>query len=181
MLLRLSLFALLLIPCAGLAAQGQTAQRYPDGINKNKPSGNSADDTEQDSPHREMLRQMALKREEKDYIEHRSRAKEAAQLALELQETFARQKTFQGTDLKKFGRMEKLLRQIRSDAGGEENRDELKEPPPQVEDALELLVKLSGELQKKVEMTPRQVVSIAIIKRANEVIELVKHIRALYR
>ncbi|MDQ1558091.1 MAG: hypothetical protein QOD32_1151 [Pyrinomonadaceae bacterium] len=77
--------------------------------------------------------------------------------------------------------MEKLSRQIRSNAGGEENKDELKEPPPQVEVALERLVKLSAELQKKVESTPRQVVSAAIIKRANEVVELVKHIRTLYR
>lgn len=181
MLLPFSLFALLLVPGVGLAAQVQTAQRSPIGINKNKPSVNPVEDPEQDSPHREMLREMALKREEKDFVEHRSRAKEAAELAIELQETFARQKTFQGTDLKKLGRMEKISRQIRSDAGGEENKDELKQPPPQVEDALERLVELSGDLQKKVEITPRQVVSMAIIKRANEVIELVRHIRALYR
>jgi hypothetical protein len=182
MLLRFAIFALLLIPCGGnLVARGQTAQRYPDGINKNKPAGNSPDDTDQESSYREMLREMALKREENDYKEHRSRAKETAQLALELQEAFARQKTFQAEDLKKLSRLEKLSRQLRSNAGGEENKDELKEPPPQIEEALERLVKLSGELQKKVESTPRQVVSAAIIKRANEVVELVKHIRALYR
>jgi hypothetical protein len=180
MLLRFLLFALFLIPCGGLAAQGQTAQRYPDNTHKDKPTG-STGDPEQDSPHREMLKEMALKREEDDYREHRSRAKENAQLAVELQETFARQKTFQSADLKKLSRMEKLSRQIRSNAGGEENKDELKEAPPQVEQALERLVKLSGELQKKVESTPRQVVSAAIIKRANEVVELIKHIRALYR
>ncbi|MCA1564956.1 MAG: hypothetical protein LC803_04855 [Acidobacteria bacterium] len=123
---------------------------------------------------------MELKREENDYKEHLSRAKETAQLAVELQEAFARRKTFQGADLKKLSRMEKLSRQIRSNAGGEENKDELKEPP-QVEVALERLVKLSAELQKKIESTPRQVVSAGIITRANEVVELVKHIRTLYR
>jgi hypothetical protein len=181
MLLRILLFALLLTPGGHLTARGQTTQKYPDNINKNKPAADSPDDPEQDSPHREMLKEMALKREENNYKEHLSRAKENAQLAVELQEAFTRQKSLQSAELKKLSRMEKLSRQIRSNAGGEENKDELKEPPPQVEEALERLVNLSAELQKKVERTPRQVVSAAIIKRANEVIELVKHIRTLYR
>ncbi|HEX8131618.1 MAG TPA: hypothetical protein VF527_21155 [Pyrinomonadaceae bacterium] len=181
MLLRVSIFALLLVACGNLAAQGQTAQKYPDAIHKNKPAGNAPDDPEQDLPYREMLKEMAIKREENDYREHLSRAKENAQLAVELQEAFARQKALQSTDLKKLSRMEKLSRQIRSNAGGEDNKDELKEPPPQVAEALERLVKLSAELQKKVESTPRQVVSVAVIKRANEVVDLVKYIRTLYR
>jgi hypothetical protein len=166
--------------CGSLAAQGQTAPKYPDNIQQNKPSGAAPDDPEQDSPHREMLKEMELKREENNYKENLSRAKENAQLAAELQEAFARQKTLQGADLKKLSRMEKLSRQIRSNAGGEENKDELKEQP-QVEMALERLVTLSADLRKKVESTPRQVVSVAIIKRANEVVELIRHIRTFYR
>jgi hypothetical protein len=176
MLFRFAILALLLFPCGEVAAQ-----REPIGIPKDKSVGSSRNDPEQESSYREMLREMALKREEADYREHRSRAKETAQLAQELQETFARQKTFQGEDLKKLSRLEKLSRQIRSNAGGEENKDELKAPPTQVEEALAQLVKLSAELQKKIESTPRQVVSATIIKRANEVVELVKHIRSLYR
>jgi len=181
MLLRLLLSALLLTSCGSVAAQPQPAQKYPDNVPRNKPAGKLPAEPEQDSSYKEMLKNMALKREEDDYKEHLSRAKENAQLAVEVQDAFARQKTLQSTDLKKLGRMEKLSRQIRNNAGGEENKDELKEPPPQVEQALERLVKLSAELQKKVEGTPRQVVSASIIKRANEVVELVRHIRTLYR
>jgi len=180
MLLRLFVCTLMLISCGCFAAQGQTAPRFPNNIPNNKPASNSPDDPEQNSPHKEMLKEMELKREENNYKENLARAKENAQLALELQEAFARQKTLQGADLKKLSRMEKLSRQIRSNAGGEENKDELKETP-QVEAALERLVTLSGDLRKKVESTPRQVVSAAIIKRANEVVELVKHIRTFYR
>jgi hypothetical protein len=182
MLLRILISVLLLVPSGCHAARGQTTvQRYPRQIDKNKPIGNLPVEPEQNSPHREMLKEMALKREENDYREHLSRAKENARIAVELQEAFARQKTLQGPDLKKLGRMEKLSRQIRSEVGGEENKDELKEAPPQVEEALEHLVKLSAELQKKVESTPRQVISAEIIKRANEVVELIRHIRTLYR
>ena len=179
MLRRSLFFTLLLATCGCLAAQAQSVQRYPDQIQKKSAGGD--DDPEQNYPQREMLKEMALKREENDYKEHLSRARENAHLAVELQEAFARQKTLQGPDLKKLSRMEKLSRQIRSNAGGEENKDELKETPPRVEVALERLVKLSAELQKKVESTPRQIISAAIIRRANEVVELVKHIRTIYR
>lgn len=128
-----------------------------------------------------MLKEMELKREAGEYKEHLARAKENAQLAAELQETYSRQKTLQAPELKKLSRMEKLARQIRSRAGGEENKDELKEAPQQIETALERLAKVSTELQKKVEKTPKQVISTAIIQRANEVVELVKYIRTLYR
>ncbi|HZH29311.1 MAG TPA: hypothetical protein VEY11_00840 [Pyrinomonadaceae bacterium] len=164
-----------------LAAQGQTTQKFPDSIHKDKPAGNASDNAEHDLTQQEMLRAMAIKREENVYKEHVSRAKETAQLAVEVHEAFTNQKALQNSDLKKLSRMEKLARQIRSNAGGEENKDELKEPPPQVEAALERLVELSAELQKKVESTPRQVVSAAVIKRANEIVELVRHIRTLYR
>ncbi|MDQ1560645.1 MAG: hypothetical protein QOD32_3705, partial [Pyrinomonadaceae bacterium] len=67
MLLRVLLFAFLIATyvCGGsrLSARGQTAQKYPDNIQRNKPTGDASDDPEQESPHREMLKEMALKRE----------------------------------------------------------------------------------------------------------------------
>jgi hypothetical protein len=180
--LRVSIFALLLVACGYcLAVQGQTTQRFPDTIRKDKPAGNVSEDPDLELTQQEMLRAMAIRREESNYKEHVSRAKENAQLAVEIHKAFTTQKALQNSDLKKLSRMEKLSRQIRSNAGGEENKDELKEMPPQLEAALERLVDLSAELQKKVESTPRQVVSAAVIRRANEIVELVRHIRTLYR
>ncbi len=123
---------------------------------------------------------LELKREEGDHQEHIARAKQNAQLAVELREAFARHKTMNTSELKKLSLMEKLSRKIRSNAGGQENKEELKTPPQQVEEALDRLVELSLELQKTVEVTPKQVVSITVIKRANEVVELVRYIRAVY-
>lgn len=182
MSLRLLPTALLLLLCGSIAASAQTAPKFPGNIPNDKPaSGRQEEDPLQTLSQREMLREMELKREESDYKEHLARAKENAQLAVELKETYSRQKALNEPELKKLSRMEKLARQIRSRAGGEENKDELKEAPPQLETALERLAQLSTELQKKVESTPRQVVSAAVIKRANEVVELVKYIRTIYR
>lgn len=178
---RILLPALILALCGSVAAQSQPAPKIPRAIRNDRPIGNRQEDPEQNSTHREMLKEMELKREAGDYKEHLARAKENAQLAAELHETFARHKTFDAADLKKLGRMEKLSRQIRSRAGGEEDKEDLKEPPQQVEETLKLLAELSAELQKKVESTPRQVVSAAVIKRANEVVELVRYIRTIYR
>lgn len=184
MSLRLSPLALLFALCCGsVAASAQSAPKLPPNINEKSAAGISrdSDDPQQTVSQREMLVEMAIKREENDYKEHLARAKENAQLAVELQETFARRKTLDTAELKKLSRIEKLARQIRNRAGGEENKEELKEAPPQVEAALERLAKLSTELQKKVESTPRQVVSTAVITRANEIVELSKYIRTLYR
>jgi hypothetical protein len=180
---RLLLLALLLSLGGSVAVSAQTAPTLPRSVQNKSASGapKDDDDTQQTMSQREMLVEMALKREESEYKEHLARAKENAQLALELQETYSRRKNFEATDLKKLSRIEKLARQIRSRAGGEETKDELKETPEQVEAALERLARLSTELQKKVESTPRQVVSTAVIKRANEVVELAKHIRTIYR
>lgn len=181
MSLRLLPLAFLLVLCGSIAARAQSAPKFPGNVPIDKPASGRPDDDPQTASHREMLEEMRIKREAGDYKEHLERAKENAQLAVELQETYARQKTLQAPDLKKLSRMEKLARQIRSRAGGEENKDELKENPPQLETAFERLAKLSAELQKKVESTPRQVVSTVVIKRANEIVELVRYIRTLYR
>jgi hypothetical protein len=182
MSLRLLPLALLLLLCnSGATASAQTRPRIPPATGPTDKSAAGAQEDPLQAAQREMLKAMELKREESDYKEHLARAKENAQLAVELKETYSRQKALNEPELKKLGRMEKLARQIRSRAGGEENKDELKEAPPQIEAALERLAHLSTELQKKVESTPRQVVSAAVIKRANEVVELVKYIRTLYR
>lgn len=181
MSLRLLSLALLFVAYGAVAVSGQSAPKFPGNAQSDKSSAGAPEEGPQTASHREMLKEMELKREEGDYKEHLARAKENAQLAVEVQETYARQKTLQAADLKKLSRIEKLARQIRSRAGGEENKDELKEAPQQVESALERLAELSTELQKKVESTPRQVVSAAVIRRANEVVELVRYIRTLYR
>lgn len=179
--LRILIAALCLVLLGSVAASAQINVKPPQ-LPSARPQtpGRPPDDPMQNSSTREMLKEMELRREENDYKEHIARAKETAHIAAELQEAFARQKTLSAPEVKKLSRMEKLARQIRSRAGGEENKDELKEIPEPAR-AFELLATLSSELEKKVESTPRHVVSSAIIKRANEIVELVKHLRTIYR
>ena len=161
-----------------LTVMAQTSPTFP-GTQRNDPNLPE----NQNAPHREMIKELEIRREEGEYKQHVARAKENAQLAVELRETFTHEKNLQAPDIKKLSRMEKLSRQIRSEAGGEEVKNDAKDspPPPQPEEAFRRLAELTADLQKKVEKTPRQVVSAAVINRANEIIELLKYIHTLYR
>lgn len=176
MILRLLL--LTLCSCS-FTAMAQTMPKPPT-IAPNPSAKDVPEDPTQTAPHREMLKEMEIKREERDYKQHIERAKENAQLSAELHEAYTSHKSLQIPDLKKLGRMEKLSRQIRSEAGGEEVKEELKDPP-QLDAALKRLVELSEELHQNVEKTPRQIISTAVITQATELIGLIKYVRSLYR
>ncbi|MCA1816076.1 MAG: hypothetical protein LC746_06655 [Acidobacteria bacterium] len=135
------------------------------------------DEPEQISHTEEMLRDIEIKREEALYKENVERAKETAQLAAEVRDAYRQQQSLGAVELKKLGRIEKLLRSLRNELGGDDDEAGLKDPPAQTADALDRLVAMSDDLSKRVEKTPRHVVSAAIINAANQLIELTKRIR----
>jgi hypothetical protein len=55
----------------------------------------------------------------------------------------------------------------------------LSDPPGQVEDAVTRLAKLSCDLKESVSKTSRLVISAGVIRRSNEIIELIRHIRTI--
>jgi hypothetical protein len=134
---------------------------------------------EQSSSTEEMLKDAEIKRLEMTHKENLERARETAQLGTELREAFERQKSLGAAEMKKIGRIEKLARAIRNEAGGDDDDEGLKDPPPQIEAAVTRLSEMCEELRKKVEKTPRHVVSAAVIASANQLIALAKHIRTL--
>jgi hypothetical protein len=125
-----------------------------------------------------MLSEMAVKRAEKEHRQNVERAKESAQLGVELRDAYAQQKTLGEADLKKLGRLEKLARQLRSEAGGSDDEEQLKDPPQDLAATLGRVAELAEELCKVVEKTPRQVISASVITRANKLIELVRLARS---
>jgi hypothetical protein len=77
--------------------------------------------------------------------------------------------------------MEKLARAIREQAGGDDDKEEMKELPPDPGTSFVQLQKLSEELNTKVEKTPRHVVSTSIINTANKLLDLIRHIRSTFK
>ena len=142
----------------------------------------TVDDESKQSPGREeMLKNIEVKRRELAYKENLERAKESATIGAELRQAYERSKTLGSAEQKKLGRMEKLARTIREDAGGDDDKEGLKEVPTDPAASFVQLQKLSEELQTKVEKTPRHVVSTSVIKTANRLLGLIRHIRSSFK
>lgn len=163
--------------CAANAQQANTSNPN-DSIGADKGAGSRRSDSLQiGSPQQEMMVRQEIKTAEKEHQENIDRAREAAQLSTELRDSFSNNKAFVHDDLKKLERLEKITRKIRSEAGGSEGDVTIDDPPTGMDSALSRLADISDKLRKGVEKTPRQVVSAAVIERANEVLEIIHYVR----
>jgi hypothetical protein len=131
------------------------------------------------SPEEEMLRRAEIRREEETHKDMVERADEVAQIGDELLASFKKNNSLTRDDQKRLERLEKLARKIRGGAGGSDDEEELNDPPSQIESAVTRLVKLTGDLKDSVSKTSRLVISANVIRRSNEMIELIRHIRTI--
>ena len=176
--LRVSALALVFVALLSAGARAQEEPRPPkqDGstnLREPKRPGYLG------SPEEEMLRRAAIRHEEETHKEMVERADEAEKLGDELLDSFKRNKSLTRDDLKKLERLEKLVRKIRGGVGGSDDNKMLEEPPGKIESAVSRIAELSGLLKKSVLKTSRMVISVAVIERSNELIELIRHLRGI--
>ncbi|PYS68354.1 MAG: hypothetical protein DMF69_20460 [Acidobacteria bacterium] len=118
---------------------------------------------------------------EKEHKENLKRAEEISQLGEDLKTVLKNRSSLEREDTKKLDRLEKLTRKIRGEAGGEESEVEIANAPSDIPSAAERIADVADELSKDVQKTPRQVVSAAVIERANVLLKLVKILRGFAR
>jgi hypothetical protein len=140
-------------------------------------AGEGEDD--QTTPQDELLKTIEIRRSEATYKENLERAREAALLSADVREAFKRQNSLGAVETKKLARIEKLARSIRNAAGGDDDDATLPDPPASLGAAIERLAEMCEDFRKKVEKTPRHVVSAAVITSANQLIELTRLIKTL--
>jgi hypothetical protein len=160
------------------AAQTDTTRSRPENvqdIRQDDSTQRSKDDL--GTPAEEMLKKAEIKHEEESHKEMVERADEAAQLGDELLTAYKKNNNLGRDDLKKLDRLDKLARKIRSSAGGSDDDDSLDNPPDQIGPAVKLLAETSDMLKKSVEKSSRLVISAAVIRHSNELIELIRRIR----
>lgn len=131
------------------------------------------------SPEAEMLHRAEIRREEETHQEMVERADEAAQLGDELLASYKKNNSLTREDQKRLERLEKLAHKIRGGAGGSDDEEELSDPPEQVGGAVTRLAKVAGDLKESVSKTSRLVISGNVIRRSNEMIELIRRIRTI--
>lgn len=129
------------------------------------------------APEAEIIKRAEIRHEEESHRELIERADETERIGIDLRAAFDKYQSLSRDDLKRLERMEKLARKIRSSAGGSDDDEQLKDPPAQLDKAVERLAETSGKLGESVRKTSRLVVSGAVIKHSNELIELIRLIR----
>jgi hypothetical protein len=167
-----------------VGATAITSQRTPPTVTPQDPQGNSNRDPaapDLGSRESEMRAKMILKDEKKRYDEHLERAREAAQLASQLFDTYQAKQEFNAEDSKKLERLEKLAKRIRNEAGGSDTDPDVKDLPANFPAAVKRLPEMAADLRKLVEKTPRRVIAANVIEEANKLIGLIQYMRSSRR
>jgi hypothetical protein len=141
----------------------------------------NADNTPLTTFEEEIRAKREIKMAEKDHEENLSRAREIAQIGKELKESAKDRNTLDRDCWKKIDRLEKLTKKVRSEAGGEDEDVSIEKRPSDLPAALSQIAETSESLAKKVQDTPRQVVSATVIGNANVLLELIKLARSFGR
>lgn len=127
----------------------------------------------------EIRAKRAIKYAEKEYQENLDRARDLSELGAAVVNSFKAKNGMSHDDLKKLEKIEKLAKGIRRAAGGSEDDTEMEKPPRDMVSAVSMLGDLSQSLKRKVEKTPKHVISAAVIDEANVLLELIRIVRTL--
>lgn len=163
----------------GAQTSPRNAPTPPDKLETDK-SGSSDEKSLLGSIDDEMRVKQSIKLLEKEYKQNVDRAREVAELGAQLRDALKTGRPFGREETKKLERLEKLAKKIRDQAGGSDEEDLLKSPPGKLESALSRLADVAESLFKAVQKTPRQVISAAVIEKANVLLQLARATKNLF-
>src|SRR5438132_1168766 len=166
-------FAFRLFPILGVFVWGAFAIKAQTRPSPSPPpppisSSNDRQDRHADfgaDPSEDLRIKLAIKTEQRQYDENLARAREASELGTQLLDKYNTTQAIDADEEKKLDRLEKLVKRIRNEAGGQNSEDEVKNAPGTLAKAIKRVADLSHELRKDVEKTPRHVISAVFINR----------------
>ena len=130
---------------------------------------------------KETLAKQRIAREKKEYDDLLQRSEETVKLSNELEKSFVNSKQLSSDDTKKLDRLEKLLKKIRSelggDSGGEDDETVIKETPSTLVGAFQTLQSNASQLFDEIKKQTRYSVSVISIQTSNALLRIVKFIR----
>ncbi len=138
--------------------------------------GESEDDNRPKS-FKDTLYKLRIDREKKDYDEMISRGEEALKISEELEKSFARNGRLTANEYTQIETVEKLVKKIRNELGGDDDKEtkdgKRLSPSDAVKSFRETTVKLIDELKK----TSRFTISASAIQASNAVLRLTRFLR----
>ncbi|HEX8369873.1 MAG TPA: hypothetical protein VF604_15110 [Pyrinomonadaceae bacterium] len=157
----------------GFAALGISAQ-VPDASGRDSRAGRPE---ELPKALKESIQKGRIEEEKKEYEEMIKRGEEAAKLSEELSKSFEQNHTLSTEDVKKLARLEKLVKKIRDDLGGEDDHEADANKPSSLTTALKSVQENASSLLSALKKTTRLTISAVAIESSNAVLKLVRFIR----
>ncbi|MFM9905264.1 MAG: hypothetical protein ACKVQJ_11920 [Pyrinomonadaceae bacterium] len=140
------------------------------------------DDEERPKNVKETLEKMRIERDKKDHEEMVSRGEEAVKLSDELQVSFAHNGTLSNEDKIKLARVEKIVKKIRDELGGNDDDDKVEgvdrvSDRPPLAAAIDSLKAKAISLFDELKKTSRFTISAAAIFTSNSVLRLTRMLK----
>ncbi|MBS1797275.1 MAG: hypothetical protein JSS81_25840 [Acidobacteria bacterium] len=132
---------------------------------------------------KETLAKQRIEREKKEYDELLARCREAVKISDELERSFANSQQMTPETAKKLDRLEKLVKKIRGDLGGDDDDStaEKNETTPETENGLVAAFKKlqtgAAQLLDDITKSTRYSISVFSIQTSNALLKLVRFIR----
>lgn len=163
----------MLVFCA-LYCAAQSSEAWP-------PVEEQKDDSDRPKSIRETLEKLRIDKEKKEFDSMLERSERAVLLADDLEKTLSGRSTFTKKDLEKIETLEKLVKKIRSDLGGqndEENKYKSETGfPGNITDSIGTLKKSTVDLMEELRKSTRFTVSAAAIQSSNAVLRIARFLR----
>lgn len=130
---------------------------------------------------KENLAKVCIEARKKEYSEMLKRGEEALKLSDELEKAFASSNSLSADDRKKLERLEKIVKKIRSDLGGDDDGMQVEtdenDSPLSMSKAFDVLKKNTVKLVEELKKTTRYSISAAAIQSSNLLLKVVKFLR----
>lgn len=126
----------------------------------------------------ENLAKHRIEQEKKEHDKLIKRGEEALKLSEQLENSYNKNKTLSNADFERLETLEKLLKKIRNELGGDEDENDVKEAKPSnIGDAVKYLRENTINLVDFLQKTTRYSISATAIQTSNSVLRIVKFMR----
>jgi hypothetical protein len=126
---------------------------------------------------KENLAKGRIEQEKKEHEELLKRGEEALKLTGELEKSFAANNKLSAEDFKKLERLEKLVKKIRTDLGGDDDEENAENKPSTLENAFQALQENTVKLVDELKKSTRYSISVIAIESSNVLLKVVKFLR----
>jgi hypothetical protein len=155
---------------------------FAQSADNRSPILSSTDDSNRPKSFTETLEKLRIEKEKKEFNQMVARGEEALKISTELEDTFTRTGRLSEQELEKVETVEKLVKKIRGELGGDDDdKDQESAGPAQKRlsagDAVRSLRATSAELFEQLKKTTRFTISAAAIQTSNAVLRIARFLR----